>query len=866
MRILKKSGLLAMLIGLTVLLSVLPAHQALGWGAVTGTSEVHQLILNTAYEFLQRDNAVTYANFPTIDEILANEGVTSKIFKTGPGPDGAESNSPWSEHWYNADSPGNNKGRPPASVARDITALAQAILAGNDGPNSAGATPGHSAAWAAHFLADVETPYHTNGTSLEQIQAIYTQQGGENADEIILAPNIFGSLDFSYSALYPTRDFKAEIERFLATHEADPMADWFDPWYFNSYTDVSSSHVLWEGFAGNITEIPPVNSFDSAWKNPAPSFTSYIENLSTQAAAYTKMAAENSRVNQMEGYNNPAECVHRAAQRVATLWRASISGCNAVITVAVPDKKYPEKLKVTATIKSYGYGNCSRVQAKLSLTGGTVLDSPIKDVADFGAGTSSAPVSWNINVTNLNGARLNVETIYSCTEPDLQYTSTNFNTGKITTTTETTKTTETTELKTTSVVILFNGSSQMGKIGNDVAMPMIVNAIDKLPASVVEVACFFYGGGGGYPVCTVYSKTPFKTKSEMKALMMAALNYKTESQGQAPLAKGITESGAYLNSDGKGKNKVIVLMSNSAQDTCGGDPIQAAKNLPGTKVYKTSSWLVESAYAADGDESVSLQIIGVKVGTPTEETGLKQLAAAGGGQYFSADDVDQMAGAIEKAIKAGESSSGSSFKVQPWWFIVGGFVVILIIFISVLGRRRARPAVQAVGVPTGAAGGPYTTPGAPVYAPALLCPKCGAQNKNGAAFCVRCGSSLAYSPPAAMAGATPQTGVLCANCGTRNSAGSAFCKRCGSSLALSASRVAVNGIAPQVGIFCGDCGTRNAPGSAFCNKCGSSLASAAPRIPNAAAQTRVFCPACGTDNAAGNAFCKQCGTPIRPGG
>jgi hypothetical protein len=859
MRILKKSGLVVILLGLTVLLGVLPAHQALGWGAVTGTSEVHQLILNTAYDFLRRDNAVIYTTFPKIDEILANEGVTSKVLKTGPGPDGAESNSPWSEHWYNADSPGTNKGRPPASVARDISALAQAIATGESGPNSAGATPGHSAAWAAHFLADVETPYHTNGTSLEQIQAIYDQQGGKNADEIILAPNIFGSLDFSYSASYPTRDFKAEIERFLAKHQADPMADWFDPWYFNAYTDVTSSHVLWEGFAGNITEIPPVDSFDSAWKNPAPSFTGYIENLSRQAAAYTKMAAENSRLNQMEGYNNPAECVHRAAQRVATLWRASIPGCNAVITVAVPDKKHPEKLKVTATIKNYGYGNCSSVQAKLSLTGGTVLDSAIKNVADFGAGTSSVPVSWNINVTNLNGARLNVETIYSCTEPDLQYTSTKYNTGKITTTTETTTTT-TTELKTTSVVILFNGSSQMGKIGNDVAMPMIVNAIDKLPASVIEVACFFYGGGGPYPECTVYSKTPFKTKSEMKTIMMAALGYKTESQGRAPLAEGITESGDYLVSQGKGSAKVIVLMSNSAQDTCGGDPIQAAKNLPGTKVYKTSSWFVEPAYAADGD-SVSLQIIGVKVGTPTEETGLKQLAAAGGGQYFSADNVDEMAGAIEKAIKAGESSSGSSFKVQPWWFIVGGFVILLIIFLSVLGRRRSRPAVQTAGAPAGAAGSPYTSP---VYAPALLCSRCGAQNKNGAAFCVRCGSSLAYSAPAAVA--APQAGVLCANCGTRNSAGSSFCKRCGSSLAFSASRVGLNGIAPQAGIFCGDCGTRNAAGSAFCNKCGSSLASAVPGISGAAARARVFCPACGTDNAAGNAFCKQCGTTIRQGG
>ena len=787
MRILKKSGLLAVILALTVLLSILPAQKALGWGAVSGVSTVHQLILNTAYDFLRNDHVFDYTVFPSIEDILANEGVTNPVFKTGPGPDGKDSHSPWSEHWYNADSPGDNKGHPPDSVGREFRVLAQSFVNEEYGASSSAETPAHAAAWGAHFLADVETPYHSNGTSLAQIMQIYQQQGGKDADAIILGPNIVGSLDFCTScAIYPDWNFKAEIESFIDANLADPNADWFDPWYFNGETGVTSSHVLWEGFEGNISEISPVTSYSDKWHNPAPSFTGVVENQAIQATVFTRLVAENTRKTQLVGLNNPTACVQRAAQEVATMWRASFPACVMEITVSVPDKKHPEKLKVTAILKNKSYGNCTSVQARLSLTGGAILDSVTKDVAAFNARTSSEPVTWNIEVTDLSGALLNVEAIYAYNQPDLQYASTKYRTGKITLPTTEPTTEKKTEAKTTSVIILFNGSSQMGKLTHAEGIPILLKAMEALPDSVIEVALYAYGASNETGDCSVWGH-PFMTRSEAVDLANSYLNVKAETHGSAPLAKGITTCGNVLKTQGKGTTKAIVLISNSAKDTCGGDPKKAAQELAGVKIKTLRHLFVEPAYAADADVPVSLQVIGVYVDSSEEEQGLKDLAGAGNGQYFSVNNVDQMTGAIEKAIKAGESSSGSFFdKLQVWWFVVAGIVLLLIILLRVRSRHRVKPAVQTAGVPVSPSVGSAIPPAVSVSLPgkkALFCPKCGSQTYQGAAFCVHCGSSLALATPlAGMPGAAPQAGIFCPRCGEGNAAGSVFCNKCGAAI------------------------------------------------------------------------------------
>ena len=64
-------------------------HKAMAWGAIDGVAETHQLILKLAYQLLSKDPAFVPADFPSLESILANEGV-NPITKKGPGPDGSD--------------------------------------------------------------------------------------------------------------------------------------------------------------------------------------------------------------------------------------------------------------------------------------------------------------------------------------------------------------------------------------------------------------------------------------------------------------------------------------------------------------------------------------------------------------------------------------------------------------------------------------------------------------------------------------------------------------------------------------------------------------------------------------------------------
>jgi hypothetical protein len=57
------------------------------------------------------------------------------------------------------------------------------------------------------------------------------------------------------------------------------------------------------------------------------------------------------------------------------------------------------------------------------------------------------------------------------------------------------------------------------------------------------------------------------------------------------------------------------------------------------------------------------------------------------------------------------------------------------------------------------------------------CPNCGAEMKDGALFCVSCGTKLAEPPIAEVT--APAAGKVCANCGTQLASGVLFCSSCG---------------------------------------------------------------------------------------
>ena len=139
----------------------------------------------------------------------------------------------------------------------------------------------------------------------------------------------------------------------------------------------------------------------------------------------------------------------------------------------------------------------------------------------------------------------------------------------------------------------------------------------------------------------------------------------------------------------------------------------------------------------------------------------------------------------------------------------------------------------------------------------MICPQCGSQQPDGAAFCDQCGAALgglaSGQPPVPSPGAAvpPQPSMagptVCPSCGVPVIPGEAFCNNCGTPLSavtpgvgtsppspvpvppppVSAPPPPVPGASAQV---CPRCGAPVEPGSAFCDMCGAPLTASAPSI------------------------------------
>ncbi len=116
------------------------------------------------------------------------------------------------------------------------------------------------------------------------------------------------------------------------------------------------------------------------------------------------------------------------------------------------------------------------------------------------------------------------------------------------------------------------------------------------------------------------------------------------------------------------------------------------------------------------------------------------------------------------------------------------------------------------GTPVQPAGGSAEQP-----ASTSVCPRCNGVVKQGAAFCMHCGSSL--STQTAVATSTPSQPATrtCIACHAEVPAGMAFCTNCGQNMQVSATP------ATPASVFCTNCGRQNNPGVNFCAGCGSPI-------------------------------------------
>ena len=152
-----------------------------------------------------------------------------------------------------------------------------------------------------------------------------------------------------------------------------------------------------------------------------------------------------------------------------------------------------------------------------------------------------------------------------------------------------------------------------------------------------------------------------------------------ESKGWTPLAGAIQKAGEMSSSyDG---NTTIYIVSDGAE-TCDGDPVQASKDL----------------VAMNADSSVN--IIGFDVDAKTENQ-LKAVADAGNGEYFKADNPDELKNTIQYEWLPSTLDLAFAFTMAPdGWDMVAEYKVAekYPLELWTVGRKEAHRIIDAAAI------------------------------------------------------------------------------------------------------------------------------------------------------------------------
>jgi hypothetical protein len=141
-----------------------------------------------------------------------------------------------------------------------------------------------------------------------------------------------------------------------------------------------------------------------------------------QAKAFTIAAATETRAKLANYLKKPDVAFNRSVQRVMTLWRAAFTALRPSVKVK-PDPGNPKLLKVTATIGSAERTDpAQNVQAKLTVTGGTIRGNAIQSIKEPVTHDSPQILTWDVDSTNPAACKFKLEAICKYQKiPDLQY-------------------------------------------------------------------------------------------------------------------------------------------------------------------------------------------------------------------------------------------------------------------------------------------------------------------------------------------------------------------------------------------------------------------------------------------------------------
>ncbi|WP_342032472.1 vWA domain-containing protein [Mesobacillus boroniphilus] len=182
------------------------------------------------------------------------------------------------------------------------------------------------------------------------------------------------------------------------------------------------------------------------------------------------------------------------------------------------------------------------------------------------------------------------------------------------------------------IILLDASSSMLQQAGGSVKMEIAKDAVKSFAKTIgqsSEVSLVVYGHKGSdsdadkVVSCTGIEEVYPMGKYEKEDFHGAVHSF--ESKGWTPLASAIQKAGEI--SGGYDGNTTIYIVSDGAE-TCDGDPIQASKDL----------------IAKNADSSVN--IIGFDVDSKTENQ-LKAVAEAGNGEYFKANNPEELKNTIQ---------------------------------------------------------------------------------------------------------------------------------------------------------------------------------------------------------------------------
>jgi hypothetical protein len=242
----------------------------------------------------------------------------------------------------------------------------------------------HSAAWAAHFLADQFVPYHNVGV----------QYTGQNAFELS---------DLTKDFVLKYLSFKPDPGKFIEAAESatNGHVDWYDPSYWNSSISTNNStHIVWERQI-SYPSIGPIG-FSPLWTNsqaePMKYFVSGVQSLTKSDFDHILTDGQ--------------QAARDAAQGIYTAWRSTLSAFILKLNTKSSGNSgsFVVSLVVTNADKKY---NANSVQAEIILPAGlTITDNTKKLVNSDGKlsmNSKSTELEWEVNGSSTDCAEIKVQ-------------------------------------------------------------------------------------------------------------------------------------------------------------------------------------------------------------------------------------------------------------------------------------------------------------------------------------------------------------------------------------------------------------------------------------------------------------------------